>query len=143
MNLDSFGARSRLSVGDRSYEVFRLDAVVDDPRQLPYSVRVLVENLLRREDGSGVRILLTRINGRLLEEERHSAYRPVGVGLVLGAKSRLDDTYARLWFTPCRIMFRRGLRSTSPWGNPSNPKRGGEARPCAAAWLSGVVSLRT
>ena len=54
MNLDSFGARSRLSVGDRSYEVFRLDAVVDDPRQLPYAIRVLVENLLRREDGTGV-----------------------------------------------------------------------------------------
>jgi aconitate hydratase A / 2-methylisocitrate dehydratase len=54
MNLDSFGARSRLSVGDRSYEVLRLDAVVDDPRQLPYSVRVLVENLLRREDGRDV-----------------------------------------------------------------------------------------
>jgi aconitate hydratase A / 2-methylisocitrate dehydratase len=54
MNLDSFGARSRLTVGDRSYEVFRLDAIVDDPRQLPYSVRVLVENLLRREDGTGV-----------------------------------------------------------------------------------------
>src|SRR5580765_6845996 len=54
MNLDSFGARSRLSVGDRSYEVYRLDSVVDDPRQLPYSVRVLVANLLRREDGTGV-----------------------------------------------------------------------------------------
>ena len=54
MDLDSFGARSRLSVGDRSYDVFRLDAVVDDPRQLPYSIRVLVENLLRREDGTNV-----------------------------------------------------------------------------------------
>jgi aconitate hydratase len=54
MDLDSFGARSRLSVGDRSYDVYRLDAVVDDPRQLPYSTRVLVENLLRHEDGVGV-----------------------------------------------------------------------------------------
>ena len=54
MDLDSFGARARLSVGDRSYDVFRLDAVVDDPRRLPFSIRVLVENLLRREDGVGV-----------------------------------------------------------------------------------------
>ncbi|HTD51307.1 MAG TPA: aconitate hydratase AcnA, partial [Acidimicrobiia bacterium] len=54
MTLDSFGARSRLSVGDRSYDVFRLDSVVSDPRQLPYSVRVLLENLLRREDGVDV-----------------------------------------------------------------------------------------
>jgi len=54
VDFDSFNARARLSVGDRSYDVFRLDAVVDDPRQLPYSIRVLVENLMRREDGMGV-----------------------------------------------------------------------------------------
>ncbi len=54
MTLDSFGARSRLSVGDLSYDVFRLDSIVADPLQLPYSVRVLVENLLRREDGVNV-----------------------------------------------------------------------------------------
>ena len=51
MTLDSFGARSRSSVGDRTYDIFRLDAVVDDPHTLPYSLRVLLENLLRREDG--------------------------------------------------------------------------------------------
>jgi len=55
VTLDSFGARSRLSVGERSYDVFRLDTIVSDPRRLPYSVRVLVENLLRREDGVDVR----------------------------------------------------------------------------------------
>src|SRR5947207_5582489 len=54
VDFDSFSARARLPVGDRSYDVFRLDAVVDDPRQLPFSIRVLVENLLRREDGVGV-----------------------------------------------------------------------------------------
>jgi len=51
---DSFGARARLSVGDRDYDVFRLDAVVDDPRRLPYSLRILLENLLRHEDGTNV-----------------------------------------------------------------------------------------
>ncbi|MDQ3610191.1 MAG: aconitate hydratase [Actinomycetota bacterium] len=47
---DSFGARGQLAVGDRSYEVFRLDAV-DGAANLPYSLKVLLENLLRTEDG--------------------------------------------------------------------------------------------
>jgi aconitate hydratase A / 2-methylisocitrate dehydratase len=51
---DSFGAKARLSVGDRDYDVFRLDAVLDDPRRLPYSLRILLENLLRHEDGLNV-----------------------------------------------------------------------------------------
>ena len=55
MTLNSFGARSRLSVGDRDYDIFRLDSIVDDPRTLPYALRILLENLLRREDGTDVR----------------------------------------------------------------------------------------
>jgi aconitate hydratase len=51
---DSFGAHARLTVADTAYDVYRLDAVVDDPRALPYSLRILLENLLRREDGSDV-----------------------------------------------------------------------------------------
>jgi aconitate hydratase len=47
---DSFGARSTLDVGDQSYEVFRLDKV-DGAADLPYSLKVLLENLLRTEDG--------------------------------------------------------------------------------------------
>ncbi len=54
MTTDSFGAKARLSVGDRDYDVFRLDAVIDDPRRLPYSLRILLENLLRHEDGRNV-----------------------------------------------------------------------------------------
>ena len=57
-NLDSFGARSTLTVGDRSYEIFRLDALktagVGHVDSLPFSLRVLVENLLRHEDGVAV-----------------------------------------------------------------------------------------
>jgi aconitate hydratase len=48
---NSFGAASRLSVGDRSFEIFRLDAAPGDASSLPYSLRVLLENLLRHEDG--------------------------------------------------------------------------------------------
>ncbi len=55
---DSFGARSSLLVGDASYEVFRLAALDDAAgtswRVLPYSLKVLLENLLRLEDGTNV-----------------------------------------------------------------------------------------
>jgi aconitate hydratase len=54
VTLDSFGARSELAVGDRTYDLYRLDAVVDDPHTLPYSLRILLENLLRHEDGANV-----------------------------------------------------------------------------------------
>src|SRR3954449_2898243 len=50
---DSFGARSTLSVGDRSYEIFRLDKV-EGAADLPYSLKVLLENLLRTEDGENI-----------------------------------------------------------------------------------------
>ncbi len=51
---DSLGARARFEVGDRSYEIFRLDAVEGSGR-LPYSLKILLENLLRNEDGVSVR----------------------------------------------------------------------------------------
>ncbi len=53
---DSFGARSTLEVGARAYEVFRLDALQQrfDVARLPYSVKVLLENVLRLEDGVAV-----------------------------------------------------------------------------------------
>jgi len=53
---DSFGARSTLEVGGRSYEVFRLDVLQErfDVARLPYSLKVLLENVLRLEDGRSV-----------------------------------------------------------------------------------------
>ncbi|MEO6504397.1 MAG: aconitate hydratase [Terrimesophilobacter sp.] len=47
---NSFGARDTLTVGTKSYEIFRLDKVPGSER-LPYSLKVLLENLLRNEDG--------------------------------------------------------------------------------------------
>ena len=52
--LDSFGAKARLTVGGDTYQIHRLDAVVTDPLVVPYSLRILLENLLRREDGTDV-----------------------------------------------------------------------------------------
>ena len=49
--MDSFSARADLTVGDHSYEIFRLDAVPGSDR-LPFSLKVLLENLLRHE-GTG------------------------------------------------------------------------------------------
>ncbi|MQA08752.1 MAG: aconitate hydratase AcnA [Pseudonocardiaceae bacterium] len=50
---DSFGARDTLRVGEASYEVFRLSAV-DGAERLPYSLKILLENLLRTEDGQNI-----------------------------------------------------------------------------------------
>ena len=50
----SFGARADFSVGGETYEIFRLDAVEGGDR-LPYSLKILLENLLRNEDGVSVR----------------------------------------------------------------------------------------
>ena len=52
---DSFGARSTLKVGDRELDYFHLDAVKEGHVQrLPYSLKILLENLLRHEDGRDV-----------------------------------------------------------------------------------------
>jgi aconitate hydratase len=50
---DSFGARSSLTVGNRQFQIFRLAAVPGADR-LPYGIKVLLENLLRHEDGRRV-----------------------------------------------------------------------------------------
>ena len=53
---DSFGARATLDTGGESLEVFRLDALQSkfDVAALPYSLKILLENLLRNEDGETV-----------------------------------------------------------------------------------------
>jgi aconitate hydratase len=53
VSADSFGARGTLSVGDSSYEIHRLSAV-DGAQRLPFSLKVLLENLLRTEDGADI-----------------------------------------------------------------------------------------
>jgi aconitate hydratase len=53
---NSFDARAELDVGGRTYEIFRLDALQSkfDVARLPFSLKILLENLLRNEDGVGV-----------------------------------------------------------------------------------------
>jgi aconitate hydratase len=54
---DSFGAKGTLDVGGKAYEIYRLDAVTGDGldvETLPFSLKVLLENLLRNEDGADI-----------------------------------------------------------------------------------------
>ncbi|PIE21510.1 MAG: aconitate hydratase AcnA [Arachnia propionica] len=53
MSINSYQAKATLTVREKEYEVFRLDAVPGQER-LPYSLKVLLENLLRTEDGANI-----------------------------------------------------------------------------------------
>jgi len=55
---NSFGSRSTLRVGSKEYDIFRMDALDKQgisTQHLPYSLRILLENLLRTEDGKAVK----------------------------------------------------------------------------------------
>lgn len=57
MSLNSFGARATLKVGEKEYELYRIDALDKQgisTAHLPFSLRILLENLLRTEDGRNV-----------------------------------------------------------------------------------------
>src|SRR5436305_7973049 len=54
---NSFDAKATLTAGGRHYEIFRLDALQAryDVARLPFSLKILLENLLRNEDGESIR----------------------------------------------------------------------------------------
>ncbi|MFB9777970.1 aconitate hydratase AcnA [Brevibacterium otitidis] len=52
-NVDSFGSKGTLEVGGKSYEIYRLNSV-EGSQKLPFSLKVLLENLLRTEDGANI-----------------------------------------------------------------------------------------
>jgi aconitate hydratase len=57
MSVNSFGSKSSLKVGSKEYEIYRLDALDKQgisTKHLPFSLRILLENLLRTEDGRNV-----------------------------------------------------------------------------------------
>ena len=58
MSLNSFNSRASLKVGNKEYEIYRLDALDKagiSTQHLPFSLRILLENLLRTEDGRNVK----------------------------------------------------------------------------------------
>ena len=55
--MNSFGSRSKLRAGNQEYEIYRLDALEKhdcSPHRLPFSMKILLENLLRTENGRSV-----------------------------------------------------------------------------------------
>jgi aconitate hydratase len=115
VTLNSFDARSRLSVGDREYDIFRLDSIVDDPRTLPYALRILLENLLRREDGVDVKaddIRALADRGRAAQEvgRRELQFMPARVLMqdltgvpAIADLAAMRDAVARLGGDPERV----------------------------------------
>jgi aconitate hydratase A / 2-methylisocitrate dehydratase len=83
---DSFGARDTLEAGGHPLEIFRLDALADrfDVARLPFSLKVLLENLLRGEDGQAV----TRDNIEAL-----AGWDPLGPSTI------------EIAFTPSRVLM--------------------------------------
>ena len=53
MSVNSFDAKATLQVGEETYQIFRLDAL-EGSDSLPYSLKILLENLLRTEDGANI-----------------------------------------------------------------------------------------
>src|SRR5207244_100061 len=83
MSDNSFGSLSELEVGDRRVTIHRLDALEADYQvsRLPFSLKILLENLLRHEDGVSVRRedieALARWNGG--DEDREIAFAPARI----------------------------------------------------------------
>ncbi|MEU4402415.1 aconitate hydratase [Micromonospora orduensis] len=82
-SLDTFGAKTQLRVGDASYEIFKIDKV-DGHARLPYSLKILLENLLRTEDGANITADHIR---------------------QLGAWESAADPSVEIQFTPARVLM--------------------------------------
>lgn len=82
-SLDTFGAKSQLGVGDASYEIFTIDKVPGHER-LPYSLKILLENLLRTEDGANITADHIR---------------------ALGGWDPAADPSVEIQFTPARVLM--------------------------------------
>ncbi len=90
---DSFGARGSLTVGGSTYEIYRINALADryDVARLPYSIKVVLENLLRHEDGLAVRPAdIEAVAGWGVRPERH------GIG---------GEDAAEIALTPERVLM--------------------------------------
>ena len=115
--IDSFKSRATLTLGGRSLDIFRLDALIKarigDVATLPYSIRVLLENLLRHEDDKTVRrddIIAVASWDPKAEPTREIAYRPARVLLqdFTGVPCVVDlatmrEAFAKLGGDPQRI----------------------------------------
>ena len=124
MSQNSFGAKDKLAVGDRDYEIFRLEALQErfDVARLPFSLKVLLENLLRTE-GNGVGQRRGRRGARQLGREGAAAQRD-----RLHARARADAGLHRRagGRRPRRDARRDGADGRRP--DEDQPARAGRAR---------------
>ncbi|HTU98126.1 MAG TPA: aconitate hydratase [Solirubrobacteraceae bacterium] len=83
---NSFDAKATLSVGDATYDIYRLDALQSkfDIARLPFSLKILLENLLRNEDGETIR-------ARDIE--------------ALATWNAADEPSKEIAFTPARVVM--------------------------------------
>src|SRR5215217_4949558 len=115
MSTNSFDAKATLSVGDRNYEIYRLDALQaeHDVARLPFSLKILLENLLRNEDGETIRaddvVALARWDARA-QPSKEIAFTPARVVMqdFTGVPAVVDlaamrDAMAELGGGPARI----------------------------------------
>src|SRR5215813_286260 len=87
MSVNSFNSRATLKVGTKEYEIYRLDALDKQgisTKHLPFSLRILLENLLRTEDGRNV-----------TKEEIHA----------LAAWNKDSKPDKEIAFTPARVLL--------------------------------------
>src|SRR5260370_24423420 len=101
--MNSFHSKSTLKVGGKEYEIYRLDALDKQgisTRHLPFSLRILLENLLRTEDGRNVKAedirALASWNGRSKpEKEIPFTPSPVRIQDFTGVPAIVDLTAMR------------------------------------------------
>jgi len=90
--MNSFDAKSTLTVGERAFEIFRIDALqaTYDVARLPFSLKVLLENLLRNEDGESIRkqdIEALASWDANAEPSKEIAFTPEGKRAIFGVSS--------------------------------------------------------
>ena len=116
-SLDSFGARASLEAGGATHTIYRLDRAAEalgcDLARLPFTLRILLENLLRGEDGSAVSADSIRALGAWQAQATPSdevAFRP------RACCSRTSPASRRSWTSP-RCATRWPISAATPRGS--------------------------
>src|SRR6202042_3863351 len=100
MQANSFDAKSTLDVGGRSYEIYRIEALQSkfDVARLPFSLKILLENLLRNEDGESIRAQDVE---------------------ALATWDAKDEPSKEIAFTPARVIMQDFTGVPPPGGPPA------------------------
>src|ERR1700735_4698757 len=100
MTANSFGSRATLEAGGATHEIYRLDAV-DGSATLPYSLKVLLENLLRNEDGKNITKEHIRALAAMREAMQELGGDPTKINPLIPAELVIDHSVvADIFGTP-------------------------------------------